>query len=1150
MSTKVDSIVLPKNPFPGLRAYNSEEKILFHGRERQLDELLRKLRTSRFLAIVGTGGSGKSSMVRASLIPRLQEGFSGQGGEQWRIAVCTPGNKPIENLSKSLAQRGVLHPDDIMDPNFPAVIENTLRRGSYGIVEAFKEAFKQAGVKENLMVVVDQFEELFQNTGGKKKGRKNKEREKEADAFVNLLLSACRQKDVPIYIVITLRSSYLGACTEFRGLPEIINDGQFLIPRMKVEDLKRAIIAPIESPEAKKYSKTDPTIERELVNHIISDLGEDIDQLSVLQHTMMRMWYHWENKSGDNLSEPLTKAHYDAVGGINAAMSRHAEEAYRELVDAKVGADGNIVSKDDTKAVLCEKMFRALSEKGADGKPVRRAIPVKEIMRITDGNLSDVRKTIYAFSSEDRQFLAAPPIGEIDEDSTVYIAHESLMEKWETLREWMDKETESADIYLRMAAAAAAYYEGKGGLWSDPELSMGLNWYNTQTPNAAWAERYNPAFFETIEFLKESEAKNKEVLAAGKMEQEQRVKRASLVAIGSVLFGIICILLFGLSLFSMNKANRSAAEARRSAQESKRQTYLAELNKQEARRQEFEASRAAARAEAEKTKAESATLAAIESSNFADKQAKEALNQKARAEDALLLAKQREEEALAAKDKADAAARKAQEEEKKAKEAETAARKAKGLSLAQSVAVKSQELEDEITQGLLAKEAYSLNSDNSGKPHDAFIYKGLYAAMNKLQAKIGVGKGANPNFNALNQTPPGYDRIGAVRAMRVSKDNSSLYSTGSDGFLLKWALPENYYECQKDRDANLPEELAKPQSKVYRALDISPDGKYLVRGGDNSKVEIYELQSKRLVEANPHKGSRVWAVAFMPDGKGFVSSGGDGSIQYTTISGENTPVVPLLPEGIDRVTSLAISSDGRFLAGAGTSSEVWIWNQETGQVFKKLATEDDKESGRVATSVAFGGRDDRFIAVGFQDGSLRIWDLLETDPMTGQVKTPEKLKYHSAKINDVEFSKDGTMLAVGSLDKSATLWQIQSRSNRSDFPYKDPKFLPIRLDDHKAWVMSVTFTNDGQKMITGCEDGVVKYWETDMSFYAEEICKIAQANLSDKNWRKYIGTDDKTNKQLYINTAKGSGFERTPISTCFQLDPDGKPIGPFQQEAE
>ena len=171
-------------PYTGLRSFEQSDRSFFFGRERQLDELLRKLRSNRFLAVVGSNGNGKSSFIKAMLVPRLKEGFNGQAGAAWRIATCTPGNNPLENLSRQLAQRNVLHGDEMMDPSYPSKIEGMLRNGSLGIVEAFKKS--SVGRGENLMIVVDQFEEIFNFS------KKNKRNEEDAATFVNLLLNASR----------------------------------------------------------------------------------------------------------------------------------------------------------------------------------------------------------------------------------------------------------------------------------------------------------------------------------------------------------------------------------------------------------------------------------------------------------------------------------------------------------------------------------------------------------------------------------------------------------------------------------------------------------------------------------------------------------------------------------------------------------------------------------------------------------------------------------------------------------------------------------------------------------------------------------------------------------------------------------------------
>ena len=230
------------NPFPGLRAFEEEEDILFFGREKQIDELLRKLRTSRFLAIIGSSGSGKSSLVKSGLLPSLHSGLMSGVGSQWRIALFRPGNDPISQLNLALCKNGVLRDNQSQD-DFEinaSINESILRRSNLGLIESYK----QSGLdkKNNLLVLVDQFEELFRFSKYEKDVREGK---RDSIAFINLLLQAAEQKEYPIYVVFTMRSDFLGDCTEFRGLPEAINEGQYLVPRMTREERREAITGPI-----------------------------------------------------------------------------------------------------------------------------------------------------------------------------------------------------------------------------------------------------------------------------------------------------------------------------------------------------------------------------------------------------------------------------------------------------------------------------------------------------------------------------------------------------------------------------------------------------------------------------------------------------------------------------------------------------------------------------------------------------------------------------------------------------------------------------------------------------------------------------------------------------------------------------------------
>src|SRR6516162_11479966 len=148
------------NPFPGLRPFEPDEDHLFFGREKEIDELLRRLGTHRFLTVVGTSGSGKSSLVRSGLIPSLQSGFMVNASSSWRVSILRPGENPIGRLAEALDAPDVLgDPGGRLGETNRIVLDATLRRGTLGLVEAIWHA--RIPHDENVLIVVDQFEELF-----------------------------------------------------------------------------------------------------------------------------------------------------------------------------------------------------------------------------------------------------------------------------------------------------------------------------------------------------------------------------------------------------------------------------------------------------------------------------------------------------------------------------------------------------------------------------------------------------------------------------------------------------------------------------------------------------------------------------------------------------------------------------------------------------------------------------------------------------------------------------------------------------------------------------------------------------------------------------------------------------------------------------
>ncbi|MGJ3252660.1 MAG: hypothetical protein ACFE0J_16250, partial [Elainellaceae cyanobacterium] len=449
------------NPFPGLRPFDVTQSHLFFGRDGQTDEILKRLRQHKFLAIVGTSGSGKSSLVRAGLLPSLHSGFMVQAGSSWRVAVMRPGDSPIANLSQALNDPEVFGVEGDDAHLYALFTETTLRRGALGLVEVTQQA--RMSPYENLLVVVDQFEELFRF----KQSLQNKDAGDEASAFVKLLLAATQQDTVPIYVVLTMRSDFLGDCSQFRDLPEALNDSQYLVPRMTRDQRQSAIEGPVAVGGA--------TIAPRLVNRLLNDMGDNPDQLPILQHALMRTWDVWEQDHAPD--EPIDLRHYDATGGMAKALSNHADEIYHGL-------------SDDRSRHICELMFKRLTEKASDGRGIRRPTRIQEICAVAGATPAEVIAVANAFRGAGKSFLMPPVKQTLNEQTLLDISHESLMRVWQRLDDWVDEEGRSAQIYRRLAETASMHEQGRAGYLRDPELGIALNWREENQPNEAWAERY------------------------------------------------------------------------------------------------------------------------------------------------------------------------------------------------------------------------------------------------------------------------------------------------------------------------------------------------------------------------------------------------------------------------------------------------------------------------------------------------------------------------------------------------------------------------------------------------------------------------------------------------------------------------------------
>jgi energy-coupling factor transporter ATP-binding protein EcfA2 len=526
------------NPFPGLRPFELDEEHLFFGREGQSDELMRRLNRTHFLGVVGTSGSGKSSLVRAGLLPSLYSGFLPEASSSWRIAILRPGNAPIRNLAEALNAPDVFGVESTRDEAIIrlALTESTLRRGSLGLIEVTEQARMDAD--ETLLLVVDQFEELFRFKAQAQATGNRLAAEDEAAAFVKLLLAAVHQREVPIFGVLTMRSDFLGDCAQFRDLPETLNDSQYLIPRLTREQLRQAIEGPVAVGGA--------TITPRLVNRLLNDTGDNPDQLPIVQHALMRTWDYWEDQHTPEV--PLDLEHYAAIGGMAQALSRHADQIYEGLPDER-------------SRQLAETLFRCLTDRGADNREIRRPTPLAEICAVANAAPEAIIAVIDEFRGPRRSFLMPPPSVPLHETTVLDISHESLMRNWERLKGWVAKEAQSATIYRRLAETAELHEQGKAGYLREPELTIALTWQKEQHPNRLWAERYAPNFEEAMAFLAASAQAAEEEATEKERARKREVNR---------LRGFL-VVLGGLSLLT----GGAAVYAFNQQQEAQEQTQIA-----------------------------------------------------------------------------------------------------------------------------------------------------------------------------------------------------------------------------------------------------------------------------------------------------------------------------------------------------------------------------------------------------------------------------------------------------------------------------------------------------------------------------------------------------------------------------------------------
>jgi len=1009
------------NPFPGLRPFTIDESHLYFGRDGQSNEVLYKLTENRFVAVIGASGTGKSSLMFCGLVPTLYGGFIQSAGSSWKVILTHPGNKPIENLADSIvkSESGIDTFDE--DRYFKvALTASILKTSSMGLIEVAKYLNRKK--RENILILVDQFEEIFRY-----KTRGNSDSINESHAFVKLLLNAIQQKEESVYVVITMRSDFIGECGQFQELTRLINESHYLVPQMTRDNFREAIMGPI--------AVAGGTISGSLISQLLNDIGEKPDQLPILQHALMRTWNYWVKYRIKD--EPMDISHYDAIGRMDKALSDHANEAYEEL--SSVGK------------YICESIFKSLTEKGTDNRGIRQPASIKILSAISQSTPRDVIQVVDTFRMTGRSFLTPSPELPLDEDSIVDISHESLMRIWDKLVIWVEEESASIKLYLRLAEASERFQEGKSGLWKPPDLQIALNWQTKQNPSLAWAQRFDNAFERTIVFLNtsrqeyEAEEQNKIRI------QKRALRRSRMVAL---FLGLATIVSLAFLLYSIvlqvesQKQEKLALEKSELAAISEKKALEQKKIAQEKERDAIEQKTLA---QIQKDSAEYQKGLALQNLSEANRQRyianvnlNEAKNQKKFAE-------VNEQKAIVQKNLADS----------NANRANLASQKAfalRMLSIAQSMAVKSiQQNKDKNEKSLLAYQAYIFNSKYHGSAFSNDIYNALYFSLKSWNEKpLYLFEGHKATIRSLEFIPGSEDFV----------------STGSDGKIFRW---------NKNNSGKAPIEIDASEN-INRKLVFDSKGENLFCISDGLSIRVYkgsgDMKYKTAFLAHNKK---VNSISCSKSRNSLYSVSEDSTLKewntnnYSLVKSKNLGAIPV---------NIEASPNGNILAVSFSSGIVRILSANDFSTLKECFN----DKGNIIYSLSFDPNS-AMLSLGDKYGNVYIYD-------TNSENIIWQLSGQKARINVLKFSSNGKYLASGSFDGTVQVW------NALDFTIQ-----PLIFKDENQWVWTLSFTQDSKELISGYKDLMIKKWPLESAQLAGLICTQLKRNFTPLEWNRYVGAD-------------------------------------------
>ncbi len=1019
-----------KNPYKGLRAFQQADSADFFGRTAMIQQVLDRLQEpvveNNFLAVIGPSGSGKSSLVKAGVLPALRQGRV-PGSEHWFYAEMVPGELPLEDLGAALLSVSTSPLPDIV---------NLLRDSEQGLAEGVALALPSKDSR--LVLMIDQFEELFTQV----------EKESDRQQFLELILNAVTTENSPVIIIATLRADFYDRPLLYQGFGELIRNRTELVLPLNDDELRESIEGPA--------YRVGAVLEEGLVENIIEDLREQPGALPLLQYALTELF---ERRDG----ALLTKSAYSDIGGTLGALAKRAEEVYDRF--RKEGRE------------MARQIFLRLVTLGEGQEDTRRRILQTELLTLGDRYV--VEDVLDKFG---RYRLLTFDRDESTRGSTVEVAHEALIRQWERLREWLIESREDVRLERQLLHAAEAWDEAgrdQSYVISGTRLVQFEEWEDKTSLQLNQLER---------EFLDASLAARRELEAIeeARQERERELERqkARNMRIAAVVFGIAAVVAIILSLFAFDQSNRANEQRMLAETERERadeQRVVAETERERADEQRVVAETERERADEQRVIAEDALhIAEInERKNLSLALAANARGSLSENEPALALPL-----AIEARHVFDPP--EAEVLRILGKTAFAPGPKFRFADSPQSTLAVVTTSDGGIGAYAGSEGLIRLVDTSSGdmqnmietgspviglsiSPDDRLIAAGL--------ADGSLGLWQLENGEALYRLS-GHEMM--LTDVEFSPDGATLASSSADTSVRIWDVETGtaIHTLQKHIDYVMKISFSNDGARLASssaAIGVSENERTPL----HNTIQVWDVASgENLLTIPPDGIGYVRDVEFSPDGLTIAATtwssalGGTAQV-YDSQSGAELKRFHAHDTTINNVE---FSPDGELLATASRDGSVKIWNIETGVEeisfvnFPERVHDIEYSPDGGYMMIGLGnagdfpdGSDNPF------DGSAYLWDLQNRAQSQVYAK-------HSDWVWAADISPDGSLVASGSgplslpasledLDATARVWDAASGKN------------VLTLSGHSDTVDSVRFTLDGEYLLSASWDGEIRRWD-------------------------------------------------------------------------